>query len=157
MESPNNRVLSELAAAIVAAYVSNNSLKTDALATLISDVYGALARAPTTTSVADRKPQEPAVGIKASVRPDFIICLEDGRRFKSLKRHISREHNLTPGEYRAKWRLPYDYPMVAPNYAKARSELAKAMGLGTKPETVKVNGSAKAPRPKSRRSSRRAS
>ncbi len=119
-----------LTADIVSAYVSNNSVPTTELSALINSVHQALTR--TATGQAD-KPAEapvPAVAVKKSVTPDFIICLEDGKKFKSLKRHLRTTYSMTPEQYRAKWGLPLDYPMVAPNYAKARSELAKTMGLG---------------------------
>lgn len=124
--------LLEMTADIVSAYVSNNPVPVAELARVISDTYGAinkLRRAP--APKAEEKPT-PAVPIKKSVTPDFIICLEDGKKFKSLKRHIGTHYNLSPDAYRAKWGLPSDYPMVAPNYAAARSTLAKAIGLGRK-------------------------
>jgi predicted transcriptional regulator len=121
----------ELAADIVAAYVSKNAIATTDLPILIGTIHSALASAATAAS----QPQEaeklvPAVPIKKSITPDAIICLEDGKAFKSLKRHLNTKYGLTPEEYRAKWGLPHDYPMVAPNYATARSNLAKQMGLG---------------------------
>lgn len=116
---------------IVSAYVGSNSLSPDAIPALIANVHAAL------TGVAEGKPAPveavelvPAVPIRKSIAPDYIICLEDGKRFKSLKRHIRTRYNLSPEEYRVKWGLPSDYPMVAPNYARARSDLAKRMGLG---------------------------
>lgn len=125
---------------IVAAYVSNNRVAPADLPELISSVFAAL----TSTTAAAKAPAEPeplvpAVSIKKSVSDDYLICLEDGKKFKSLKRHLMTHYNLTPEEYRAKWKLPADYPMVAPNYAAARSALAKSMGLGRKPaEAVEV-------------------
>jgi predicted transcriptional regulator len=121
----------ELATEIVAAYVSNNPVPTTELAALIGTIHSALASASNGVS----QPQEaeklvPAVPIKKSITPDAIICLEDGKAFKSLKRHLNTKYGLTPEEYRTKWGLPHDYPMVAPNYATARSNLAKQMGLG---------------------------
>ncbi|RWO70221.1 MAG: MucR family transcriptional regulator [Mesorhizobium sp.] len=121
-----------IAADIVAAYVSNNPLPVGELPKLIGDIHAALkgiGTAPTETVIK----QEPAVSIRKSVTPDFIICLEDGKKFKSLKRHIGVHYNLSPEEYRQKWNLPADYPMVAPNYAATRSALAKSIGLGRKP------------------------
>ena len=122
----------EFAAEIVSAFVSNNSLPATELPALIGSVHAAL-------STLDRGPAEepqeelrPAVSIKKSVQPDYIVCLEDGKRFKSLKRHLRTTYNMTPDQYRAKWRLPHDYPMVAPNYAAARSNLAKQIGLGAR-------------------------
>jgi predicted transcriptional regulator len=124
--------LSELTADIVSAYVSNNALSPDELASLISEVHSALQRAPSNTAEPAPEPQRPAVPIKKSVTPDYIISLENGQKFKSLKRHLMNSYGMTPDEYRAKWRLPKEYPMVAPNYAKTRSELAKSLGLGRK-------------------------
>lgn len=121
----------ELAADIVSAYVSNNSVPSSDLPHLINDVHNALMRvgagvAPELPS----EPQKPAISVKKSVTPDYIICLEDGKRFKSLKRHLRTQYNISPDQYREKWGLPPEYPMVAPNYAEARSRLAKEMGLG---------------------------
>jgi Predicted transcriptional regulator len=120
----------ELAADIVSAYVSNNSVASADLPGLISEVHGALMRVAGGVVEAPVEAPKPAVPIKKSVTPDFIICLEDGKKFKSLKRHLRTQYNMTPEQYREKWGLPADYPMVAPNYAKARSQLAKEMGLG---------------------------
>jgi predicted transcriptional regulator len=120
----------ELAADIVSAYVSNNSVPAADLPFLLNSIYSALAK------TAQGQPEEhqtelvPAVPVRRSVTPDAIICLDDGKKFKSLKRHLRTTYDMTPEQYRAKWNLPHDYPMVAPNYAKARSELAKTMGLG---------------------------
>jgi predicted transcriptional regulator len=114
---------------IVSAYVSNNAVAPGALANLITSVHTALTGMPS-GSEPEVEPQAPAVPVRRSVTPDYIISLEDGSRYKSLKRHLSSKYDMTPEEYRAKWGLPHDYPMVAPNYAKARSELAKSMGLG---------------------------
>lgn len=121
-----------LAADIVSAYVSNNPLPPADLAQLIGRVHGALMqlRGEPVAVVEPEAPLQPAVPIKKSVTNDYIVCLEDGRTFKSLKRHLRAKYNLSPEQYRAKWGLPSDYPMVAPNYAKARSDLAKAIGLG---------------------------
>jgi predicted transcriptional regulator len=121
-----------LTADIVAAYVSNNPVATSDLPALISEVYGALSRVVSNMPVADREELKPAISVKRSVTPEYIVCLEDGKKFKSLKRHLRTHYNLSPEEYREKWGLPHDYPMVAPNYAAARSELAKKMGLGTR-------------------------
>ncbi len=120
----------ELAADIVSAYVSNNSVPLSELPTLIRDVHSALVRVNDLTSPAAAEPLKPAVPVKKSITNDYIICLEDGKQFKSLKRHLRTQYNLSPDAYREKWSLPPDYPMVAPNYAKARSNLAKQMGLG---------------------------
>jgi predicted transcriptional regulator len=118
----------ELAADIVSAYVSNNSVPTGDLPALINEVHAALKRAG--TPAADAPRGEPAVPIKKSITPDYLISLFDGKKYKSLKRHLRTSHNMTPQEYRTFWNLAPDYPMVAPNYAKARSELAKTLGLG---------------------------
>ena len=114
---------------IVSAYVSNNAVAPDALANLITSVHAVLAGMPSGLEP-EVEPQAPAVPIRRSITPDYLISLEDGSKYKSLKRHLSTKYDMTPEEYRAKWGLPSDYPMVAPNYAKARSELAKQFGLG---------------------------
>lgn len=121
----------ELTAQIVSAHVSNNSVAPDALPGLIQEVYRTLAGVGKEIVLPD-KPQ-PAVPIRKSVFPDHIVCLEDGKKLKMLKRHLKTSYDLTPEQYREKWQLPPDYPMVAPNYAKHRSSLAKKIGLGTKP------------------------
>ncbi|AWC20957.1 Transcriptional regulatory protein ros [Aminobacter sp. MSH1] len=123
--------LVSIAADIVSAYVSNNPLPVGELSKLIGDTYAALQGIGTSVAPAAVK-LEPAVPIRKSVTPDFIICLEDGKKFKSLKRHIATRYNLSPDGYRQKWSLPSDYPMVAPNYAATRSALAKSIGLGRK-------------------------
>jgi predicted transcriptional regulator len=124
--------LIELTAEIVSAFVSNNNVGSSDIPALIGDVHTALQRAASGTVGPRKEPLIPAVPIKKSVTPDSIICLEDGKRFKSLKRHLRTHYDLTPEGYREKWGLPADYPMVAPNYARARSALAKQMGLGQK-------------------------
>jgi predicted transcriptional regulator len=124
--------LLELTADIVSAYVSNNPLPVSELARVIADTYASISKLQAAPEPQPEEKRAPAVPIKKSLTPDFIICLEDGKQFKSLKRHIGTHYNLTPNEYRAKWGLPVDYPMVAPNYAAARSQLAKASGLGRK-------------------------
>jgi predicted transcriptional regulator len=121
--------LLDLTAHIVANYVGNNSAPVGDLPALIKSVHAALSGV-SAPQAAPAEPQTPAVPVKKSITPDAIICLEDGRKFKSLKRHLRTKYNLSPEEYRAKWGLPKDYPMVAPNYAEARSALAKSMGLG---------------------------
>ena len=118
----------DLAADIVSAYVSHNSVQTSDLPALIDAVHSALSNVGKPPSEAPRG--EPAVPVKKSITPDHLISLFDGKKYKSLKRHLRTSHNMTPQEYREFWNLPPDYPMVAPNYAKARSELAKTMGLG---------------------------
>lgn len=120
----------EMTADIVSAYVGNNSVSADALAGLIQSVHRALSTVSGGVVEAAPAPKEPAVPVKKSITPDYLVCLEDGRKFKSLKRHLRTKYNMSPEEYRAKWGLAKDYPMVAPNYAKARSDLAKQMGLG---------------------------
>jgi predicted transcriptional regulator len=124
----------ELAADVVAAYVKNNPVPVSALPDLIASVAASLNGLISGAAPAEVvEPQKSAVPIKKSVTPDYIISLEDGTRFKSLKRHLMSSYGMTPDEYRAKWNLPNDYPMVAPNYAAARSVMAKAIGLGRKP------------------------
>lgn len=122
--------LVEMAADIVSAYVSANPVAAQDLPGLIRTVHNALLEIAVGAAPMKELAQEPAVSIKKSVTPDYIICLEDGKKFKSLKRHLRTRYSMTPDEYRAKWGLPHDYPMVAPNYAKERSNLAKRMGLG---------------------------
>ncbi|MEZ5815780.1 MAG: MucR family transcriptional regulator [Hyphomicrobiaceae bacterium] len=134
MEDEERGDLIGLTAEIVAAYVSKNSLASGDLPTLIGEVHQALVRACGTIEVGERDELKPAVPVKKSVTPDYIVCLEDGKKFKSLKRHLRTHYKMSPEEYRAKWQLPHDYPMVAPNYAAARSQLAKKMGLGTRRE-----------------------
>ena len=129
-ENPNANELLELTTEIVSAHVGNNSIALGDLPQLIQDVYKTLSIVGTTPAVPERP--KPAVPIKKSVFPDFVVCLEDGKKLKMLKRHLRTSFNLTPDEYRAKWRLGPDYPMVAPNYAKRRSEFAKLIGLGQK-------------------------
>ena len=120
----------ELTADIVSAYVSNNTVAVQDLPSLIQDVYSTLVRITSGTVELSPETQKPAISVKKSVTPDYIVCLEDGKKFKSLKRHLRTQYNLSPDDYREKWGLPADYPMVAPNYANARSALAKQMGLG---------------------------
>lgn len=133
-DQEGNTDLVSIAADIVSAYVSSNPLPLGELPKLIADTYAALqgVGAPVTQATVQ---QEPAVSIRKSVTPDFIVRLEDGKKFKSLKRHIGVHYNLSPEEYRQKWNLPADYPMVATNYAATRSALAKSMGLGRKAAT----------------------
>ena len=131
-ESPSTELLG-LTAEIVAAHVSNNSVALADLPNLIQDVYKTLASVgqPMVKSQPDRP--QPAVPVKKSITPEYLICLEDGKKLKMLKRHLQTSYNLTPEQYRERWGLGSDYPMVAPNYAKHRSSLAKKIGLGTKP------------------------
>ena len=120
----------ELAAEIVSAYVSNNSVPASDLPALLGDVHSALVRVSSGVTTAAPEIAKPAVPPKKSITNDYLVCLEDGRKFKSLKRHLRTQYNMSPEQYREKWGLPSDYPMVAPAYAKARSALAKQMGLG---------------------------
>jgi predicted transcriptional regulator len=120
-----------LTADIVAAHVSNNSVAVNDLPGLIQNVHGALTGISGNSSAPEPKP-EPKVSIRSSVKPDYIVCLEDGKRLKMLKRHLMTHYNMTPDQYRQKWGLSGDYPMVAPNYAEQRRSLAKSIGLGTK-------------------------
>lgn len=122
--------LVELTADIVSAYVSKNNVVVGDLPQLINDVHDALNKASVRSAQPVREELKPAIAVKKSVTPDYIVCLEDGKKFKSLKRHLRTHYNMSPEEYRDKWGLPHDYPMVAPNYAAARSALAKKMGLG---------------------------
>ncbi len=128
----HDTVLVELAAEIVSAYVSNNSVSTVELPKLIVEVHAALSQIGGPVEEAPVEKQKPAVNPKKSVFNDYIICLEDGKHFKSLKRHLRTHYDLSPEEYREKWDLAPDYPMVAPSYAEARSNLARKMGLGRK-------------------------
>ena len=120
----------EMTADIVSAYVGNNSVVAGDLPALIQSVHRALSTVSGAPEAVEVAPKEPAVPVKRSITPDYLICLEDGRKFKSLKRHLRTKYNMSPEDYRAKWALPKDYPMVAPNYARARSDPAKQMGLG---------------------------
>src|SRR5215207_1380827 len=120
----------ELTAEIVSAYVSNNPVPAADMPGLINQVHSALTRVSAGQVDVQPEPLKPAVSVKKSITPDYIVCLEDGKKFKSLKRHLRTQYNMTPEQYRDKWGLPPDYPMVAPNYAVARSQLAKKMGLG---------------------------
>lgn len=133
----NSDGLVSLSAEIVSAYVSKNSVPASALPALIGSVYRSLVELRTEQAAVPVEPQKPAVPIKKSVQDDFIICLEDGKKFKSLKRHLGVHYGLTPAAYREKWNLPRDYPMVAPSYAAARSALALKSGLGRKANAKK--------------------
>jgi predicted transcriptional regulator len=119
-----------LTAEIVSAYISNNTVASADIPALINQVHGALLRVSSGETQPSTEPLKPAVPVKRSINPDFIVCLEDGKKFKSLKRHLRTQYGMTPEQYREKWGLPVDSPMVAPNYAAARSQLAKQMGLG---------------------------
>ena len=130
-DQENRSELLELTSEIVESHVSNNTLAVNDLPQLIKDVYFTLANVEETQGFPERL--NPPVSIKKSITPDFIVCLEDGKKLKMLKRHLKTAYNMTPEEYRQRWSLPLDYPMVAPNYAKHRSDLAKEIGLGRKP------------------------
>ena len=129
-ENAGDKSYIELTANIVSAYVSNNSVSSSDIPNLIGQVHSALLRVSGGQISTPAEPLKPAVPVKRSVTPDYIICLEDGQKFKSLKRHLRTRYKMTPDQYREKWNLPPDYSMVAPNYAAARSQLAKQMGLG---------------------------
>jgi len=128
----NKIELIDMTADIVAAYVGNNTVGASDLPNLIQQVHSALTDVTAEGAGRPQEPLKPAVSIKKSITPDYLICLEDGKQFKSLKRHLRTHYDLSPEEYREKWGLPKDYPMVAPKYAEARSRLAKQMGLGQK-------------------------
>lgn len=132
MDEQNSRddMFLELTTDIVASYVSNNSVNIDEIPTVIEQVYRSLSNLEVNANISAERPQ-PAVPIKRSITDDFLICLEDGKKLKMLKRHLKTAYNMTPDAYRERWGLPADYPMVAPNYAKRRSKLAKDIGLGT--------------------------
>ena len=131
-ENDMNETLITLTSDIVAAHLSNNSVSVDEVPALITSIYGALAGLGQAVIVPEVMP-EPAVSIRTSIKPDYIVCLEDGKKLKMLKRHLMTHYNLTPDQYRTRWGLNADYPMVAPNYAEKRRELAKKIGLGRKP------------------------
>ncbi len=137
-EPTDTSELLELTTEIVSSHVANNTVTVNDLPNLIQQVYNTLATVGKSSTLAAERPQ-PAVPIKRSVTPDFIICLEDGRKLKMLKRHLKTAYNMSPEEYRERWSLTPDYPMVAPNYAKQRSSLAKKIGLGTKPRVRSQN------------------
>ncbi|MBB2160672.1 transcriptional regulator [Gluconacetobacter sacchari] len=122
----------KLTALIVSAYVGRNAVQPDTVPTLIRAVYGTLSSIGQPTDIADTEARTPAVPVKRSVFPDYIVCLEDGKKLKMLRRHLSSAYGMTPAQYRERWRLPSNYPMVAPNYATRQSELARASGLGRK-------------------------
>jgi predicted transcriptional regulator len=129
-ESGEGSILIELTAEIVSAYVSNNSVAAGDIPALINQIHLALSQVSEGGGEAVAEPLRPAIPVKRSVNADYIVCLDDGKKFKSLKRHLRTQYGMTPEQYREKWGLPADYPMVAPNYAAARSQLAKQMGLG---------------------------
>jgi len=131
LENDLGEMLISLTSDIVSAHVSNNNVAVEDVPTLIQSVYGALQGLGTTQAVEERP--EPAVSIRASVKPDYLVCLEDGKKMKMLKRYLMTQYSMTPDQYRARWNLPADYPMVAPEYAEKRRKLAKDIGLGRKP------------------------
>lgn len=131
IESAQSELLITLTSDIVAAHVSNNSVAVSDVSTLIQNVHAALSGLSKPEAAPEVKP-EPAVSVRSSIKPDYIICLEDGKKLKMLKRHLMTHYQMTPEDYRTKWGLPADYPMVAPNYAEQRRSLAKKIGLGTK-------------------------
>ena len=133
-ESNNTVLLTELTAEIVSAYVSNNPIAANQLPELITSTFQCVNGLSAVVAEPEAENKEPAVSIKKSLRDDYLICLEDGKKFKSLKRHLKSYHGLSPDEYRSKWGLPPNYPMVAPAYAERRSKLAKEIGLGRKPK-----------------------
>lgn len=139
----SSETLLSLTSEIVAAHVGNNNVAVADVPALISNVYAALAGLGEKPVVEEEKPK-PAVSIRNSVKPDYIVCLEDGKKLKMLKRHLRINYNMSPEEYRARWGLPSDYPMVSPNYAETRSNLAKKLGLGRKPGTVVTAKSSRA-------------
>ena len=149
MSETNNHEIVELTADLVSAYISNNPVPASELTTLIAQIHQSLVGLSGGPAIPVEEAQKPAVNPKRSVHDDYIVCLEDGKRFKSLKRHLSTHYNLTPEAYREKWNLPRDYPMVAPGYAAARSALAKERGLGRKPKEATAE---EAPTPKKRAS-----
>jgi len=130
MSEPGSKGFVDLTASIVSAYVSNNPTTAAEIPGLISQIHAALVRVSNSGAEPPPEPVKPAVSVKKSMTSDYLVCLEDGKRFKSLKRHLRTQYNMSPEQYREKWGLPADYPMVAPNYAVARSQLAKKMGLG---------------------------
>ena len=132
MEMDMSEMLITLTSDIVAAHLSNNNVDVDSVPTLITNVYAALSGLGNEAEKEEPRP-DPAVAIRNSIKPDYIVCLEDGKKLKMLKRYLRTNYNLSPEEYRARWGLPADYPMVAPNYAETRRDLAKKIGLGRKP------------------------
>ncbi|MEO0689271.1 MAG: MucR family transcriptional regulator [Pseudomonadota bacterium] len=127
-----NETLITLTSDIVAAHLSNNDVAVEDVPSLITNVFGALSGLGQPAEAAEERP-EPAVSVRASIKPDYIVCLEDGKKLKMLKRYLRTNYDMTPEQYRARWNLPSDYPMVAPNYAEKRRDLAKKIGLGRKP------------------------
>ena len=142
LEIEMKETLITLTSDIVAAHLSNNDVAVDSVPGLITNVYGALSGLGEDPEPEEVRP-DPAVSIRASIKPDYIVCLEDGKKLKKLKRYLRTNFDMTPDEYRARWNLPSDYPMVAPNYAEKRRDLAKKIGLGRKPGTGRGRRKAK--------------
>ena len=142
-EKAGEESLLTLTADIVSAHVSNNSVAVNDLPNLIQNVHAALSGISGRSVPVEAKP-EPKVPVRSSIKPDFIVCLEDGKKLKMLKRHLMTHYQMTPDDYRAKWGLPADYPMVAPNYAEQRRTLAKSIGLGTKRRRTRTAGKGRA-------------
>src|ERR1700749_755104 len=140
MTDPAGKNFIDLTANIVSAYLSNNPTPASEIPGLINQIHAALVRVSTGRPETPLEPARPAVSVKKSMTPDYLVCLEDGKRFKSLKRHLRSQYNMTPEQSREKWGFPPDYPMVAPNYAVARSQLAKKMGLGQQRRGRKEGG-----------------
>ena len=140
-EQDSKEMLITLTSDIVAAHVANNDVGVEAVPDFIGKVYSALAGLGDADEAVEERP-EPAVSVRSSVKPDYIVCLEDGKKLKMLKRHLMTHYNMTPDDYRRRWDLPSDYPMVAPNYAEKRRQLAKKIGLGRKPGTKVAKKSA---------------
>ena len=155
MNDITNTELLSLTSDIVSSHVSNNSVAVSDLPGLIGNVYAALSGLGT-KALPEKVQQEPAVSVRSSIKPDYIICLEDGKKLKMLKRHLMTSYGLTPDAYRAKWNLPADYPMVAPSYAERRRSLAIRIGLGKKPSAEPV-AATPSPAPKKTRGPRKAS
>ncbi|MDF2640597.1 MAG: transcriptional regulator, MucR family [Novosphingobium lindaniclasticum] len=153
-----NEALLELAADIITAHVSNNKVEPDRLPALIQSVYGSLAQLGQAPEVAEEQ-RKPAVSVRSSVKPDAVTCLECGEKLKMLKRHLMTDHGLTPEDYRGRWNLPADYPLVAPEYAQRRKELAHKIGLGRKPqgadEAAVVESASEPASPKAKRAPRK--
>lgn len=133
-EAPDDSIILKMTAEVVASYVGNNPISHEQLPDLITSVHRSFQSVEQPQAAEPEEPKKPAVSIRKSITPEFLICLEDGKKLKMLKRHLRTTYSLTPEEYRAKWNLPSDYPMVAPNYAAQRSQFAKKIGLGRRPE-----------------------
>jgi predicted transcriptional regulator len=150
-EDIDRDTLLSLTADIVSAHVANNRIGTGDLPNLIRDIHGALAQLGESASVKEAEPQRPAVPVRSSIKPDHLVCLEDGKQLTMLKRYLMRTYGMTPADYRAKWKLPADYPMVAPNYAEKRRVLANSIGLGRKRPPAPPEPAAEAAPPAPRR------